>query len=224
MIVCVENLLNQRELEHIRKTLEKVEFKDGRTTAGPGARAHKNNLEFSAVGTEQQKLDELVIGRLYAHPQCQALLPYKIARPYYVRYETGMAYGDHTDDPIMGDDNHYRSDLAVTIFLGGHEYQGGELLINTQTPSETRTIKSKPGSAVLYPASSMHRVEPVSHGVRLVAVTWIQSFVRDAYKRELIYHLGALRTQIMRQEQADKAAIQKADWLYTNLVRMWSDP
>ena len=224
MIVYIKSLLNRNELEHIRQSLAQVAFRDGRATANSLARANKNNLEFSAAGSAQQQLDELVIGRLYAHPDCQALLPYKIAHPYYARYETGMAYGDHTDEAIMGGDNRYRSDIAVTIFLNGSsEYRGGALTVNTQTPPATHSIHGGAGDAVLYPATSMHRVETVTDGVRLVAVAWIQSLIRDPSKRELVYQLGALRTQLMQQMPNDHTAAQKANWLYNNLVRMWAD-
>ena len=228
MIVHIANLLSAQDLEYIRRTLKQVEFRDGQASAHTLARTRKNNLEFSAAGTPQQKIDELLVARLYAHPECQALLPHKIAHPYYACYEAGMSYGDHTDDPIMGQGERYRSDIAVTVFLNdGSEYQGGELIINTQTPSAMSAFKGAAGAAVLYPATGMHRVETVSSGTRLVAVTWIQSLIREAHKRELVYHLGALRTNMIEQASDDSDAQQangrKANWVYTNLVRLWSD-
>ena len=133
-----------------------------------------------------------------------------------------MAYGDHMDDPIMGADGvKYRADIAVTIFLSApQEYDGGELVIRTH--SGDQAVKSPAGDAVLYPAGSIHRVSPVTRGERLVAVTWVQSLVRDAAS-------ASCSTDSMRRarscckarpRQTETAQVNAA---YLNLIRMWSD-
>jgi PKHD-type hydroxylase len=133
-----------------------------------------------------------------------------------------MHYGDHIDDPIMGGaGQHFRCDVAVTVFLSAaEEYDGGELVINT-TFGE-KHVKLAKGDVVVYPASSLHRVNPVTHGERLVAVCWIQSFVRDPAKRELLFELNQARLHLLRHAPLAEETKQ-VDHAYTNLVRMWSE-
>jgi len=133
-----------------------------------------------------------------------------------------MEYGEHIDDPVMGAaGERYRSDLAMTIFLNSpEEYQGGELVI--QTPYGEQSIKSNAGDAVLYPATTRHRVTEVVSGERLVAVTWIQSLVRDNEQRNLLYQLSKTREKMLRK-QPDSDDTKRIDNVYVNLVRMWSD-
>jgi PKHD-type hydroxylase len=133
-----------------------------------------------------------------------------------------MTYGDHLDDPIMGTDGvMYRSDVAVTVFLNApEEYDGGELVIRTSAGEQA--VKLPAGDAVLYPAGSIHHVNPVTRGERLVAVTWVQSLVRDAARRELLYGLNAAREKLLQSapEAEETAQVNAA---YLNLIRMWSD-
>ena len=133
-----------------------------------------------------------------------------------------MPFGDHLDDPIMGVDGlKYGSDIAVTIFLSApQEYDGGELVIRTHAGDQA--LKSPAGDAVLYPAGNIHHVSPVTRGERLVAVTWVQSLVRDAARRELLYELDAAREKLLQSspEATETAQVNAA---YLNLIRMWSD-
>jgi PKHD-type hydroxylase len=138
------------------------------------------------------------------------------------RYENGMTYGNHVDDPIMGQSGpRFRSDVSMTIFLRPPEsYEGGELTIKT-TFGEKK-VKLKAGSAVVYPSSSLHRVEPVTSGERVVVLAWIQSYVRDPAKRELLFELNQAREFLLRNEgEAEHTA--QVDKSYVNLLRMWSD-
>jgi len=164
-----------------------------------------------------------VMGNLVRHPVYRGgALPLHAASPLYARYQPGMAYGDHLDDPIMGTDGvMYRSDLAVTVFLNAPEdYDGGELVI--RTASGDQTVKSAAGDALLYPAGTIHHVNPITRGERLVALTWVQSLVRDAARRELLYGLNAAREKLLQSapEAAETAQVNAA---YLNLIRMWSD-
>jgi PKHD-type hydroxylase len=149
-------------------------------------------------------------------------LPLRAATPTYARYAPGMAYGEHLDDPIMGAEGlPYRSDVAVTLFLTAPEdYDGGELVV--RLPFGEQRVKLPAGDAVLYPAGSIHRVSPVTRGERLVAVTWVQSVVRDPARRELLYGLNAAREALLaRAPRAEETAQVNA--AYLNLVRMWSE-
>jgi PKHD-type hydroxylase len=132
-----------------------------------------------------------------------------------------MSYGDHVDDPIMGQDGLYRTDVSLTIFLSDpEEYDGGELVINT--PFGEQKVKLNAGDAVLYPSSSTHRVAEVTRGERLVAVTWLQSTVRDPAKREILYNLSQVRETMIQNAGGSKETEQLSN-AYMNLMRMWSD-
>ena len=220
MVVQVKHVLGDQELHRVRELLASAEFQDGRLSAGLSARQVKNNEEVCSEQTVTE-LNRVVMGNLVRHPEYKiAALPHRIAVPFYVRYGQGMAYGEHMDDPVMGEENRYRSDIAVTVFLNSpDEYEGGELVICT--PFGRQPIKYPAGDAVLYPASTRHQVTPVTGGERLVAVTWVQSLVRSYEQRDLLYQLGKTREKMLRKAP-DSEDSQRIDNVYLNLVRMWS--
>jgi PKHD-type hydroxylase len=221
MLVQIKNILGDAELQKIQDLLKTANFRDGHLSAGMAAQQVKNNLEVSDEDIISS-LNNIVMNNVVRHPNYQqAALPHRIAAPFYARYETGMEYGEHIDDPIMGQSDRYRSDLAMTIFLNApDEYKGGELII--QTPYGEQTIKYNAGDAVLYPATTRHRVAKITSGERLVAVTWVQSLIRDNEQRELLYQLSKTREKMLRKdpESEDTKCIDSA---YVNLVRMWSE-
>ena len=133
-----------------------------------------------------------------------------------------MHYGDHVDDPVMGSGGpRFRSDVSMTVFLSDpSDYEGGELVI--RTPFGTQAVKLPAGYAVIYPSSSLHRVAEVTAGRRLVALTWIQSHVRDPARRELLYELNQARESLLEKAPGDDAT-RLVDRSYNNLVRMWGE-
>jgi PKHD-type hydroxylase len=149
-------------------------------------------------------------------------LALKVATPFYARYTPGMRYGNHVDDPIMGtDEGLYRTDIAITIFLNDPaNYDGGELVVNTAFGEQQ--VKLPAGDGVMYPASSLHRVAEVTRGERLVAVTWVQSLVRDPAQRELLYELNQARERLLK-EAPDSPDTARINTVYVNLFRMWSE-
>jgi len=151
-----------------------------------------------------------------------AVLPYRMADPIFARYQPGMTYGDHVDDPIMGKSGpRFRTDVSMTLFLREPEsYEGGELVIRTSFG--TREVKLAAGDAVIYPSSSLHRVAEVTGGERLVALAWMQSHVRDPARRELLYELNQAREQLLRDAPKERTT-GLVDKSFANLVRMWSD-
>lgn len=223
MMLQLNDVLNATQLENVRRTLARAEFVDGRLSAGKVARAVKNNEELKANAQLLELLNNEVMGRLVQHPDYQAgALPQRVASPFYARYTPGMQYGDHVDDPIMGSQGQlYRTDVSITVFLNEpDEYEGGELVINTSFGQSN--VKLKAGDAVMYPSSSLHHVAEVTKGERLVAVTWVQSMVRDPAKRELLYTLYQAKEKLLETSPNEEISNQ-VNTTYVNLMRMWVD-
>ena len=223
MLLTVPGVLKPDELALAREWLSGVRFVDGKASAGAAARRVKRNLEAERGAGELERLDEMVMGNLARHPVYRGgALPLHAATPLYIRYQAGMEYGEHLDDPIMGAGGvMYRSDVAVTVFLSApEEYDGGELVIRGAAGEQT--VKLPAGDAVLYPAGTIHRVNPVTRGERLVAVTWVQSVVRDPARRELLYGLNLAREKLLASAPGAEETAQ-VNAAYLNLIRMWSD-
>jgi len=222
MLIELQHVLDKEQLAVVGERLRNGPFVDGKRSAGEQAGRRKNNLELRDSKQKTDELNNVVMGALVRHPvYIHAGLPLKVAAPYYNRYLKGMSYGAHIDDPIMGDAPHrYRSDIAITLFLNSpQEYQGGELSI--RTAFGTSEVKLNAGDGVMYPASLRHEVKPVTEGERLVAVTWVQSLIPEAEKRELLYQLYLAREKLLA-DFPDARSTHQVDQSYTGLVRMWS--
>lgn len=222
MLIEIPELLNSAQLAKIHESLAQARFVDGRLTAGMAASKVKNNEELAQEPELLQRLYRIVMASV-GHSEVfrSAVLPAKVADFIFARYQPGMRYGDHVDDPIMGQGPRFRSDVSMTIFLNPPEtYDGGELVI--RTPFGDQQVKLPAGHAVVYPSASVHRVAEVSRGERLVALTWIQSFVRDAARRELLYELDQSRQQLLRSDP-ETDVTKNVDRSYVNLLRMWAD-
>jgi len=206
----------------VRDILINAPFVDGKLSAGQVAQQVKQNEEVSLQAKELQALNNIVMGKLVEHPVYKAAaLPMKVAAPFYARYTKGMSYGDHVDDPIMQAERPYRSDISITVFLNDPaDYEGGELAIRTSF-GETK-VKLAAGDAVMYPSSSVHHVNEVTDGIRVVAVTWLQSLVRDPAQREILYDLYQLREKMLSSD-SESDDTKRLDRSYVNLVRMWGD-
>jgi len=222
MVVTIPDLLTDTQLEAVCSVLRQGQFVDGKLSAGSDAKPGKNNLELDADANRHEALNNVVMTALVRHPAyLQYAMPVKIAAPIYARYLTGMAYAGHIDDPIMGPVGaRYRSDISISIFLNSpREYAGGELCIDT--PQGRQVCKLEAGSAVLYPSSYYHSVSPVTDGERLVAISWVQSYIRRADQREILVQLDQARKLLWAGSAA--AAYQKINLSYVNLLRMWAD-
>jgi PKHD-type hydroxylase len=223
MLITIDNLLDQQTLKAVRGLLGNAEFVDGKLSAGKEAKPVKNNEELSLKSTLHQQLNQVVMGALVQNKTYQmAALPLKLATAFYARYTTGMTYGLHVDDPVMGPmTGRYRSDISTTIFLSDKSaYEGGELIIKTAFGEQS--IKLNAGSAVVYPSSSLHQVKEVTKGERLVAVTWAQSLVKSTEQRELLYDLAMARDTLIA-ERPQSSETRQVSKTYANLVRMWSE-
>ncbi len=223
MLIRLTKVLDAERLQAVAELLTGADFVDGRLSAGAEARRVKRNLELAPGSDRRERLNAVVMNALVRHPDYQAAaLPARVATPFYARYAPGMSYGEHVDNPVMGSAPHlYRADVAVTIFLNdATDYDGGELWIRTTFGDQT--VKLPAGDAVLYPASSLHRVTEVTRGERRVAVTWVQSLVRDAARRELLYELHRAREKLLRDapQAPETLGVGRA---YLNLIRMWAE-
>lgn len=223
MLITIPNVLNQKQIERVQQILKQSHFIDGKLSAGKHARRVKNNQELSANDQMINELNNIVMGSLVQNQTYQhAAFPHRIATAFYARYSSGMAYGDHIDDPIMGPAGaNYRTDVSITVFLNDPEdYQGGELSINTSFGKQQ--IKLPAGHAVMYPSGTLHHVAEVTQGERLVAVTWCQSMIRDPAKRELLYNLNQARESLI-EKSPDSDETAQVDTSYINLFRMWAE-
>lgn len=223
MLIAIPEVLNKEELAVVHEFISRAQFVDGKLSAGSEAIDVKNNLEMQTTNRDMAQLNNLVMGNLVKHPvYLNAAMPAKIAAPFYARYSKGMQYGNHIDDPIMGPaGQRYRTDLSITVFLNEpEEYDGGELVV--QTAFGEQRVKLNAGNAVMYPSGSTHRVDEVTRGERIVAVTWLQSMVRDPSQRELLYKLSQAR-DILLDTSKGKQETELVSNAYINLVRMWSD-
>ena len=222
MLIQIPDLLSPVQLEAVCSVLRQSQFVDGKLSAGNNARPAKNNQELAEGQDEYAALNNVVMTELVRHPvYLQTAMPAKICAPIYARYVTGMAYGGHIDDPIMGPpDSRYRSDISISIFLNGpQDYEGGELCI--ETPEGGAEIKLPAGHAILYPATSYHSVNKITSGERLVAVCWVQSYIRRLDQREILVQLDRARESLANE--VNSTAYQQINLSYTNLFRMWAE-
>lgn len=220
MLAVIEKFLSADDLDHVTRLITDAPFNDGRLSAGSLAATLKNNQEISAQTTVVNDLNNIIMNKLVRHPEYRAICwPKKIAAPIYARYQSGMQYGPHVDDPVMGGEPAYRSDISLTIFLSPKDsYEGGELRIIQ--PFGDQEIKLDAGSVVFYPSTSLHSVNPVISGTRYVAVSWIESSIRDAEKRRLLYELNQAR-ELLIAGQPGSEACNKVSNSFNNLVRRW---
>jgi len=216
-------MLSQSDIEKIQSLIDDAQWQSGDLSAGEHARNKKANEEMDQRCQSWQAINKIVVSTLYAHPQFQSMvLPLKVSAAFISRCKPGMFYGQHIDNPIMGNPGgHYRSDIATTVFLSDPAtYDGGELCIESRFGPVT--VKLGQGSAVVYPASSLHEVTPVTKGERIVCALWSQSLVRNDQQRELLHDLDEVR-QALHQSTPNALVTQKTEHIYANLLRLWAD-
>ena len=222
--LIVSGLLKPAEIDLIERLLESAAFEDGAGTASDAAKSVKKNLQLPRRGSpEQQQIGAVVLHAIRQSPLIHAaLMPKIVLQPIISRYEPGMHYGHHVDSPLMSDENGtIRTDVGMTLFLCSPEsYEGGELEVITATGPQR--FKPGRGDAIIYPTTAIHGVLPVTSGVRLAAVTWMQCAVRNPEQREILFHLKSAQALV---EKKDRQAPENLALLqvYSNLVRMWAE-
>lgn len=222
MLLWIQKLLDANEIETLRRIGAKGTFLDGGLTAPElGKKGVKKNLELKLRSKQQQDVAETVLGALERNETFRtAALPKTIQRPILSKYETGMFYGTHIDNPIQRSPEVMRLDMSITIFLNDPgSYGGGELVLDTGYGE--KAVKLPAGDAMLYPTTMLHRVAEVTSGERLAAITWIQSMVRDQAQRQVLYDL-ALSTQWALRTAPESPEYHRLNNARANLIRMWA--
>jgi PKHD-type hydroxylase len=223
MLLCIAEVLPSDQLQNFVARLNQAQFVDGKLTAGWHARMVKQNTQLQEDGSGLLlDLQQSVLAALQQNPLFQMAARPKVVRPpIFSRYEPGMFYGTHVDNAVMGSDRLMRSDLSLTLFLSHPDtYTGGELIIES-TQGE-QAFKLPAGAMILYPSSTLHRVEAVTQGVRLAAVTWVQSLVRDLGDREILFDLDTAR-QTLFEKHGKTPEFDLLSKSHANLLRKWAD-
>lgn len=221
MLLLLESVLDADDLALVHRELALCQWRDGARTAGATARAVKDNEQADHGQDSVRALAEFVARALDRRDDFQrAARPRRLSRILFNRYRDGGHYGTHVDNAIMegADGEMLRSDLAFTLFLSPPQScSGGELVI--EEAAGDKAIKLPAGSAVLYPASRLHRVEKVQSGERVAAIGWVQSFIRGAEQREVLWNLEQARHTMIRAGLATTGV----DLAIANLLRLWAE-
>jgi PKHD-type hydroxylase len=217
MQVAIGNVLSAEEVATVVATLARVRFIDGKATAGFAAKIVKNNRQAEGSDRSLEAIRKLVAERILGNDVFRlAVRPKALSPLLFSRYETGMYYGSHVDDALMGG---MRTDVSFTLFLSDPaSYDGGELTIESASGEET--FKLDAGALIAYSATSLHRVADVTRGARVAAVGWARSFVRDPARRELLFDLDTARRQMFARE-GKSAEFDLVSKSLANLLRMW---
>jgi PKHD-type hydroxylase len=224
MLLHVPQVLTAEQVEQARRVLDAAEWVDGSVTAGFQSTRVKRNSQLPEASQAARQIGEVILAALDASPLfASAALPAKVFPPLFNRYEGGQAFGNHVDNAIRrvpGSGQRIRTDISATLFLSSPgEYEGGELVIDdTYGP---HNVKLPAGHLVLYPATSLHRVLPVTRGARIASFFWVQSLVRGDAERTLLFDMD-LAIIRLRQQVGDTEAVVALTGVYHNLLRRWS--
>jgi PKHD-type hydroxylase len=226
MLLHVPNVLAKDQVSEIRKIIDEADWADGSITAGTQSAKTKNNRQLPEDGAVAQKARNIVLQALSINAKyLTGALPKKIYPPLFNRYDgSNNSFGNHIDNSVRthaATGRHVRTDVSCTLFLSEPEdYEGGELVIEDTYGSQS--IKFAAGDMVLYPSSSVHRVQPVTKGSRVACFFWTESMVRSDEQRRLLYDLD-MTILSLRESQGDSDELVKLTGTYHNLLRMWAD-
>lgn len=222
MLLKIDGLLTAAEVVKLRAQLKDVKFDDGKASAGPAVREVKNNLQSVALDKALDEPRQALTAALLKHELFnQYVLPRRVMPVMFNRYDSGMDYGGHVDNAIMGGAEPLRADVSVTVFLTDPaDYDGGELVIDADGPAQA--VKLAAGSAVIYSSDSIHKVEKVTRGSRLCGISWAQSFVREPARREMLFELMQL-ARWARSTAPGSPEAMKVSKIRANLMRMWAE-
>lgn len=225
MLLEIPGVLNPEQVRHCLDTLAGAGWQDGRVTAGFQSALAKNNEQIAEENPVARRLGDMIVSCLERTPLfLSAALPLRVFPPLFNRYGGGHAFGTHVDNAIRqvkGTPHRIRTDLSATLFLTQpDEYEGGVLTIEDRFG--VQQVKLPAGHMVLYPASSLHHVTPVTHGARIAAFFWIQSMVRDDGRRTLLFDLDSA-IQSLGRDVPEHASVVQLTGIYHNLIRQWAE-
>ena len=224
MILHIPGVLSPDQVAHCRQVLQDAPWVDGRVTAGAQSGRVKNNLQAPEDSPEARALGDMILGALGRNePFVSAALPLRVFPPLFNRYDAGMGFGAHIDNTIrFSGPVRFRTDLSATLFLSEpDDYDGGELVVEDSFGEHA--VKLPAGDMVLYPASSLHRVETVTRGSRWAAFFWAQSMIRDDGQRTLLHGLDRSIAQARAEMGETHPAVLGFSGAYHNLLRMWGE-
>ena len=228
MLICIPDILSKAEVADFRRIMDATEWEDGRSTAGAQSAMVKRNEQLPPDSETARVLGQRVLSALTKNPLfISAAIPLHIFPPLFNRYAAsdGHHFGVHVDNAVRGDrltGLRIRTDLSVTLFLSEPEdYEGGVLTVEDYYGSHE--VKLPAGHLVLYPASSLHLVTPVTRGTRVASFFWLQSMVRDAHARSMIFDLDMAVQALVERLGRDDPETVKLTGIYHNLIRYWAD-
>ena len=226
MMIAIPDLLDSEGVALVRAIIDAAEWIDGNATSGPQSALAKKNRQLPEESAAAREAGRLVLDALGRSAHfIAAALPLKIFPPLFNRYEGGEAFGTHIDNAIRihrGSEFRLRSDLSATLFLEEPDaYEGGELVVEGEYGAGA--VKLPAGHLLLYPASSLHRVEPVTRGARVAGFFWIQSMVRDTAARSILFDLDRAIQAVAADRGQDDAEVIRLTGVYHNLLRRWAD-
>ena len=227
MLVCIPKVLDASQLISVRERLDHANdgWVDGRVTAGYQGAPIKHNQQIDERSEGAHACQQIIVAALERHPMfISAVLPNTIYPPMFNRYGEGMKFGAHVDGSLRihpRDGRKIRTDVSATLFLTNpQDYDGGELLVDDTFGRHS--IKLEAGDMVVYPATSLHQVSPITRGTRTACFFWVQSLIRDDNQRTLLYQMDTA-IQRLNQTDADEVARRTLIGCYHNLIREWSD-
>jgi len=230
MLITIENILTPDQVAHARQQLATAQWVDGRVTAGYQAQEVKRNAQLPETSPTAKELGELVLTALARSPRfMSAALPLRVFPPMFNSYAGGQTFGTHVDTAIRQlatTGQRIRTDLSATLFLTPpSDYDGGELIIEDSYGE--KSVKLPAGDLVLYPATSLHRVEPVTRGNRVSSFFWIQSMIRQDAHRSILFDLDASIQRLATSDHAQAAPVKQSSvqltGVYHNLLRQWAE-
>ena len=225
MLVSIPQVLGAQDLAAVNTRLAGAVWEDGRLTAGYQSAQVKRNLQLSQSDAAARDAGDIVLRALERSALfVSATLPRHVYPPLFNRYEPGMAFDAHVDNAVRqipGTHHRLRTDVSATLFLSPPtDYEGGELIV--EDTFGAHSVKLAAGDMVVYPASSLHRVQPVTRGARVAAFFWVQSMVRDDGGRTLLFELDTAVRQLTARE-ADGDSLVRLTACYHNLLRRWAE-
>jgi PKHD-type hydroxylase len=225
MLLHIPDVLKGDQLEHARKKLLEAQWIDGRVTAGHQSARAKDNRQIPEDHPAARELGDMILASLQRNPLfIAAALPLRVFPPLFNRYEGGQSFGNHVDNAVRqvpGTPHRIRTDLAATLFVAApEEYEGGELVV--EDVFGVHQVKLPAGHMILYPASSLHHVRPVTRGARLASFFWIQSMVRGDAERTLLFDLDQAIQRIASENPEHPSALSLTN-VYHNLLRRWAE-